>query len=152
MKSPMVSDDGHRDDRPDSWRRYVLREDSRCKVDAVEKIKQLDAELSVNALRDRDVLEDGHIDIGEARAVNLVATQVAAEDVRSRTGRRATVDSWQTECSRIDPLHAGKAGGLLEAVRDTGERIADDVVSGADFVEGLAAVECHQTIDWTSHA
>src|ERR1700728_2836037 len=120
---------------------------SRSQIDAVEHVKHLRAELSSHSLRDRDVLEHREVHVGEARTINLVPAQVAAEDVRARARCRSTVNRRQAERRRVDPGYAREGGRLLEAMRHAGERITDDVISGANFIQRLPTMERQQTDD-----
>src|SRR5271169_2480663 len=111
--------------------------DTGSQVDPVEYVKHLHAELGLDPLGDGNDLQHGQIQVREAWAVDLVAAQVAAENTRSASGTTSLSRSGcrvvDTECRRIDPSDTGFAEGM----RDPGERVADDVVAGAELIQRL---------------
>src|ERR1700722_17677840 len=56
--------------------------DARSLIDVIKHFKHLRAELIALSLRERYFLEQREVHVGEARIINLVPAQVAAEDVR----------------------------------------------------------------------
>src|ERR1700722_5884342 len=115
---------------------------ARSEIHAVEGVERFDAKLSFDPFRDRNVLEHGEVQISETGTVDLVPTQRAAEHVGSTTSIGSSISDWQAERGRIDPGHAA----FIERVRNPSKRIRDLVVSRAELIDRLPAVECHQTI------
>src|SRR5208282_6044737 len=109
------------------------------KVDAVEHVVHLRAQLHPNPFGYGDVLDDREVHVGETGPNQLVTTDITQETRGSRAARSPR----DAVCGRVIPLNTR----LVEGTINPRQRIPDLIQTRSYFTEGLSAVERPQAAE-----